>query len=179
VPIKFRQERYEGTLTPVGTDRPTIIQPGYGGGVNWGSVSVDVDRGIMVASWLRLPTQAQLVTRAEARARDFKITDGKGPVPGPNVAGQLHPPELSAQLGILHPGGRRPSIARSYAVALIELLAQEGYEVESLGHMRGGTGCRRLCRGSHVVAGSGPTLDDAKGDEAVIGHCHGNPAGDG
>jgi quinoprotein glucose dehydrogenase len=83
--IKFRQARYEGTLTPVGTDRPTIIQPGYGGGVNWGSVSVDIDRGIMVASWLRLPTQAQLVTRAEARAREFKITDGKGPVPGPNA----------------------------------------------------------------------------------------------
>ena len=76
--IKFRQARYEGHLTPVGLDRPTIIQPGYGGGVNWGSVSVDVDRAIMVASWMRLPTQAQLVTRADADARGFAITDGRG-----------------------------------------------------------------------------------------------------
>ena len=83
--IRFRQARYEGTLTPVGTDRKTIIQPGYGGGVNWGSVSVDVDRGIMLAAWMRLPTQAQLLSRAQANERGFKVFDGKGPAPGPNA----------------------------------------------------------------------------------------------
>ena len=79
--IKFRQARYEGTLTPVGLGRPTIVQPGYGGGVNWGGVSVDVDHGIMLAAWMNLPIQAQLMTRAEAEAKGLKIFDGKGPVP--------------------------------------------------------------------------------------------------
>lgn len=78
--IKFRNARYEGTLTPIGLDRPTIIDPGYGGGINWGSVSVDADRGVMVASWMRLPTQAQLVTREVADQRGIEIVDGKGPV---------------------------------------------------------------------------------------------------
>ncbi|MCG5248116.1 membrane-bound PQQ-dependent dehydrogenase, glucose/quinate/shikimate family [Methylorubrum extorquens] len=79
--IKFRRMRYAGTLTPVGMDRPTLVQPGYGGGVNWGSVSVDVDRGIMVAAWMNLPIQAQLMTRAQAADRGLRIFDGKGPTP--------------------------------------------------------------------------------------------------
>jgi len=49
--------------------------------VNWGSVSVDVDHGIMVAAWMNLPTQAQLFTRAQAKEKGLKIADGKGPVP--------------------------------------------------------------------------------------------------
>ncbi|MCJ2085137.1 membrane-bound PQQ-dependent dehydrogenase, glucose/quinate/shikimate family [Methylobacterium sp. E-005] len=96
--IKFLQDRYEGTLTPVGTERPTIVQPGYGGGVNWGSVSVDVDRGIMVAAWMNLPTQARLITRAEATAKGFKIFDGKGPVPGSDA-----PMENTPYAGVLGP----------------------------------------------------------------------------
>lgn len=78
--IQFKQARYEGTFTPVGLDRPTIVQPGYGGGVNWGSISVDADRGIMVVPWLNLPTQAQLLTRAEADKRGIVVTPVHGPV---------------------------------------------------------------------------------------------------
>src|SRR3546814_5752204 len=34
--------RFEGTLTPPGLDRPALIYPGYGGGINWGgSVTTD------------------------------------------------------------------------------------------------------------------------------------------
>ena len=77
--IKFKQSRYEGTLTPIGLDRPTIVQPGYGGGVNWGGISVDVDRGIMVVPWMNLPTRSQLLTRDEADKRGIVL----GPVHGP------------------------------------------------------------------------------------------------
>lgn len=38
--IRFREARYEGTATPPGF-RPTIAYPGFNGGMDWGSVSVD------------------------------------------------------------------------------------------------------------------------------------------
>lgn len=77
--IQFKRARYEGTLTPIGLDRPTIVQPGYGGGVNWGSISVDVDRGIMIVPWMNLPTKSQLLSRADANKRGLKV----GPIHGP------------------------------------------------------------------------------------------------
>jgi len=76
--ILFRRSRYEGTLTPVTLERPSILHPGYSGGVNWGSVSVDVDRGIMIVNWMRLPSRIELITRGEARERGFRLFDGKG-----------------------------------------------------------------------------------------------------
>src|SRR3546814_17505369 len=38
--IAFRRMRYERTLTPPGLDRPALIYPGYGGGINWGGAAV-------------------------------------------------------------------------------------------------------------------------------------------
>jgi quinoprotein glucose dehydrogenase len=78
--IQFRRARYEGTLTPIGLDRPTIVQPGYGGGVNWGSISVDIDRGIMIVPWMNLPTKSQLLTREEADKRGLRVQPIRGPV---------------------------------------------------------------------------------------------------
>lgn len=78
--IQFKRARYEGTMTPIGLDRPTIVQPGYGGGVNWGSISVDVDRGIMLVPWMNLPTKSQLLTRQEADKRGLKVQPIQGPV---------------------------------------------------------------------------------------------------
>lgn len=71
-------------------ERPTILDPGYAGGVNWGSVSVDVDRGIMMVNWVRLPSRIELITRAEARERGFRLLDGKG------QGGAQHPMENHA-----------------------------------------------------------------------------------
>lgn len=77
--ILFRQSRYEGHLTPITLDRPVLIDPGSVGGVNWGSVSVDVDRGIMVANWMRFPDRVKLLTRAEADRRKLKLNGGRSP----------------------------------------------------------------------------------------------------
>lgn len=78
--IEFKRSRYEGTLTPIGLDRPSIVQPGYGGGVNWGSVSVDIDRGIMIVPWMNLPTRSQLITREQADKRGMVVHAVRGPV---------------------------------------------------------------------------------------------------
>src|SRR3546814_20619859 len=39
--IRFKQARFEGTMTPLGIDRPTMTWPGYLGGLDWGGISVE------------------------------------------------------------------------------------------------------------------------------------------
>jgi quinoprotein glucose dehydrogenase len=66
--IQFRSLRYDGMYTPLMVDDPSLIFPGIGGGINWGGVSVDPERGVMLVNSLRIGTVARLLTRAEANA---------------------------------------------------------------------------------------------------------------
>ncbi|TDI61695.1 MAG: membrane-bound PQQ-dependent dehydrogenase, glucose/quinate/shikimate family [Alphaproteobacteria bacterium] len=72
--IKFRLARYEGPFTPPG-ERPSITYPGYMGGMEWGGVSVDPTRNLMVVNWTRFPNYTRLVPRAEADAMGVKAAD--------------------------------------------------------------------------------------------------------
>lgn len=63
--LDFRQSRYDGPLTPPGLTG-SIFFPGYGGGSNWGGVSVDRDRDIMIVNAMRMATRARLMPRDEA-----------------------------------------------------------------------------------------------------------------
>jgi quinoprotein glucose dehydrogenase len=63
--VKFREARYEGTMTPPGLT-PSIADPGYLGGSDWGSISVDRDRHIMIVNSNHMPNYDQLLTRAAA-----------------------------------------------------------------------------------------------------------------
>ncbi len=65
--IKFREARYEGIFTPPGLD-PVIRYPGELGGIDWGSVSVDESRGILVVNSNHLADYDQMVTREQAQA---------------------------------------------------------------------------------------------------------------
>lgn len=65
--IRFRQLRYEGPYTPPRKDW-SIQYPGSAGGVNWGSVSVDPRRRIMIVNSTNLPTLNHLISAAEVRA---------------------------------------------------------------------------------------------------------------
>jgi quinoprotein glucose dehydrogenase len=62
--IRFRQSRYDGIYTPAGTDRPTIVSPGLSGAINWGSLSLDGDRNILVVNSMNFPWRLRLVPRA-------------------------------------------------------------------------------------------------------------------
>jgi membrane-bound PQQ-dependent dehydrogenase (glucose/quinate/shikimate family) len=62
--IQFRQSRYEGIFTPPGTD-PIIEMPGLTGTINWGGVSIDADRNVLVANYMTLPWRGRLIPRAE------------------------------------------------------------------------------------------------------------------
>lgn len=87
--IAFHKARYEGTLTPPGLT-PSIQTPGPAGGSNWGSVSIDTDRHILVTNATHMPSRVQLLTRAEVNrqgiqpydANSKKVFAGAGPQVG-------------------------------------------------------------------------------------------------
>lgn len=65
--IRFRQARYAGIYTPPGTT-PSIQYPGILGGIEWGSVSVDPQRGLFFVNASRIANYVRLMPRAEADA---------------------------------------------------------------------------------------------------------------
>lgn len=65
--VQFRRARYEGVYTPPGVT-PFIQYPGILGGINWGSVSIDPERGLMFVNASRMANYAVLIPRAEADA---------------------------------------------------------------------------------------------------------------
>ena len=64
--IQFRQATYNGVYTPPTTDSHWIQYPGYNGGSDWGGVSVDPQRVIIIANYNDMPNYNRLVPREEA-----------------------------------------------------------------------------------------------------------------
>jgi quinoprotein glucose dehydrogenase len=85
--IKYLEARFEGTLTPLGEARPTIVYPGYTGGSDWGGISVDLDRGVLIANTNQIWNYDQLISRAEADKLGLKpfSAASHGDVGGPTV----------------------------------------------------------------------------------------------
>lgn len=63
--LKFRQSRYEGQFTPQSTTG-TITFPGAFGVINWGSVSLDPERELMIVNTSYMPWYQKLIARSEA-----------------------------------------------------------------------------------------------------------------
>lgn len=62
--IEFRKLRYDGPMTPPGTDR-SLVYPSIGGGINWGSVTVDPSRNVMIVNSMYYPSVFELLPRVE------------------------------------------------------------------------------------------------------------------
>ncbi|MBW8752836.1 MAG: membrane-bound PQQ-dependent dehydrogenase, glucose/quinate/shikimate family [Sphingomonadales bacterium] len=73
--IKFREARYDGPLTPPGLD-PIIADPGYIGGVDWGSATIDQGRQLAFILSNRIVNHIQLLPRSHAKARHLKAASG-------------------------------------------------------------------------------------------------------
>ncbi len=58
----FRGLRWEGLMTPPAVDG-TLLYPGPGGGMNWGSVSVDEGRALLVVNVLQMPFVIRMIPR--------------------------------------------------------------------------------------------------------------------
>lgn len=67
---QFRAMDYRGIFTPPGLERPALLWPGLGGGVNWGSVSVNPRENILVVNSMRVPYTARLIPREDADSLD-------------------------------------------------------------------------------------------------------------
>jgi len=74
--IQFQSMRFEGTMTPPGTTE-FLMSPGYIGGMNWGSGSVDPERGVIVFNSTKLAFSGKLIPRKEADREGMKaLGDG-------------------------------------------------------------------------------------------------------
>lgn len=106
--IQFRSAHYEGIFTPPSVDKPWIQFPGNNGGSDWGSLSVDVRRGVIVENYNIFPSYSTLVPRAVAdKLGVFYIGDPryKGPGPGNNRPQADVPFGVSANQGWQMPTG--------------------------------------------------------------------------
>ena len=70
--IHFRQADYRGEFTPPRADKYTIEYPGYNGGSDWGSLSIDPVRGVVIANYNDMPNYLKLMTRDEANKKGIK-----------------------------------------------------------------------------------------------------------
>ncbi|MFN2168946.1 MAG: PQQ-binding-like beta-propeller repeat protein, partial [Anaerolineae bacterium] len=68
--VRFRNLRYQGDFNPPSTDL-SLNYPGAAGGSNWGSVAVDLGRGILVASSLHMAETGQMISHEAAAALDL------------------------------------------------------------------------------------------------------------
>lgn len=73
--LAFKKMRYDGEFTPPRTDY-SLIYPGYLGGMNWGSASVDEGNGLLIVNDIRLAYTVKLLAREEADQRDPGNTHG-------------------------------------------------------------------------------------------------------
>lgn len=82
--IQFHRYHYDGDFTPIGVKRYTIQQPGNIGGLNWGSVSVDIPNNLIFMNDVRTPSIFQLMPSADYPAFAKKVhADGSGHGPSP------------------------------------------------------------------------------------------------
>jgi quinoprotein glucose dehydrogenase len=70
--IQFHKAHYTGQFTAPSADKPFIEYPGYNGGSDWGSVSVDPGRGILIANYNDMPNYNQFIPRSDAEAKGIK-----------------------------------------------------------------------------------------------------------
>jgi quinoprotein glucose dehydrogenase len=92
--IRFRQARYDGAMTPPTADRPWINSPGWMGGSDWGSVSIDESRNVLVAVSMRMSNYTRFVTPQEAQGLTEKtlITPQVGSPFGGIINDYFHSP---------------------------------------------------------------------------------------
>ena len=87
--IYFKKRRYDGDFTTQSTNE-TLIFPGNFGGFNWGSVSVDPTRNILVVNDSRMPDTTHLIPRKDYDPKTPAVPHGMiAPQVGTPFAQQL------------------------------------------------------------------------------------------
>ena len=100
--IDFKSLRYDGNPWTPATEGGSIVFPGNIGVFNWGSVSVDPQRQILIASPVRLAYKYNLIKRTPETAEKRLFTKDGTPYWNENFQGDyaIHIQQLSSGLGI-------------------------------------------------------------------------------
>jgi quinoprotein glucose dehydrogenase len=93
--IEFREARYDGSMTPPGLDA-SLGDPGYIGGVDWGSASIDPARQLAFIPSNRIVNHIRLVPRNDPSVRNLRANSnselgGLVPQEGTPYAADIHP----------------------------------------------------------------------------------------
>lgn len=100
--IDFKSLRYDGNPWTPATEKGSIIFPGNIGVFNWGSVAVDPERQILIASPVRLAYKYNLIKRTPETAKDRLFSKDGSPYWNENFDGDyaIQIRQLSSDLGI-------------------------------------------------------------------------------
>lgn len=100
--IDFKSLRYDGNPWTPASEGGSIIFPGNIGVFNWGSVTVDPQRQILIASPVRLAYKYNLIKRTPETATQRLFTKDGTPYWNENFDGDyaIHIQQLSSSLGI-------------------------------------------------------------------------------
>ncbi|AEG50910.1 membrane-bound PQQ-dependent dehydrogenase, glucose/quinate/shikimate family [Sphingobium chlorophenolicum L-1] len=69
--VAFHKLRYEGEFTPPGL-KANLLNPGAGGGMSWGGISIDLDRKLIISNTNRMSTITRMIPRTEADRMGLK-----------------------------------------------------------------------------------------------------------
>ena len=120
--IQFRQAQYDGPLTPPGL-KPSIMYPGFLGGSDWGGVSVDADRKLLIVNSNHVANRNSLMARAEADRLGIRPADLSKSTTVPHglsaQAGTPYAAKPSPFLSILFAPCQAPPYGRLTAVDLV------------------------------------------------------------
>jgi quinoprotein glucose dehydrogenase len=107
--IQFRRARYEGPFTPPRLGL-SIRYPGELGGIDWGSVSVDQGRGVLVVNSNHMADLDELITRAQAEREGLvpRLDAKSHSAPGGPMAGTPYAVHWGAFMSGLEVPCQRP-----------------------------------------------------------------------
>ena len=143
----FRGLRYEGPMTPPSVDG-TLLYPGPGGGMNWGSVAVDEERQLMVVNNLQLPFVIHMIPREEDL---LASQEREGFNPSYGIGGPQRGTPFAARVQMFASPAGIPCIKPPYGeIAVVDLTTQRTVWRRGLGALELGF---PSTAGSFVTAG--------------------------
>lgn len=116
----FRGLRWEGPMTPPSIDG-TLLYPGPGGGMNWGSVTVDEGRQLLIVNVLQMPFVIRMIAR-----EDVKPPSGEGFEPQYGIGGPQRGTPWAASVQMFSSPIGIPCIEPPYGeIAAIDLISRQ------------------------------------------------------